>query len=42
MAAFYESMTLPGLFGSVAVFGMVAGALLLLFAKPMRRLEEGH
>jgi POT family proton-dependent oligopeptide transporter len=42
MAAFYESMTLPALFGSVAVFGMVAGALLLLFAKPMRRLEEGH
>jgi POT family proton-dependent oligopeptide transporter len=42
LAAFYESMTLPSLFGSVAAFGMVVGVLLLLFARPMRRLEEGR
>ena len=42
LAAFYESMTLPGLFGTVAAFGMAAGLLLLLFARPMRRLEEGR
>ena len=40
MAAFYESMTLPSLFGAVAVFGIGAGVLLLLFARPMRRLTE--
>jgi POT family proton-dependent oligopeptide transporter len=42
MAAFYESMTLPSLFGSIAAFGIAAGLLLLLFARPMRRLEEGR
>ena len=42
LAAFYESMTLPSLFGTVAAFGMVAGVLLLIFARPMRRLEEGR
>jgi POT family proton-dependent oligopeptide transporter len=42
MAGFYESMTLPSLFGSVAAFGVAAGLLLLLFARPMRRLEEGR
>ena len=41
MAGFYESMTLPSLFGSVAVFGAVCGLVLLLFSRPMRRLEEG-
>jgi len=40
MAGFYESMTLPTLFGSVAAFGMAAGLLLLIFSRPMRRLEE--
>jgi POT family proton-dependent oligopeptide transporter len=42
MAGFYESMTLPSLFGSVAAFGVAAGILLLLFARPMRRLEGGR
>ncbi len=42
LAGFYESMTLPTLFGTVAAFGIAAGILLLLFSKPMRRLEEGR
>ena len=42
LAAFYESMTLPTLFGTVAAVGVAAGILLLLFARPMRRLEEGR
>jgi POT family proton-dependent oligopeptide transporter len=42
LAAFYESMTLPSLFGTVAAFGIIAGILLVMFAKPMRRLEEGR
>jgi len=42
MAAFYESMTLPSLFGAVAAFGIGAGLLLLLVARPMHRLEEGR
>jgi len=41
MAAFYESMTLPSLFGTVAAFGLACGLLLLVFAKPMGRLEKG-
>jgi len=41
MAAFYESMTLPSLFGTVATFGMVCGLLLLAFARPMGKLEKG-
>jgi POT family proton-dependent oligopeptide transporter len=40
LAAFYESMTLPSLFGAVAAFGIGAGVLLLLFARPMRRLTD--
>ena len=42
LAAFYEAMTLPSLFGSVAAFGILAGILLLLFARPMGRLAEGE
>jgi POT family proton-dependent oligopeptide transporter len=42
LAAFYEAMTLPSLFGSVAAFGIAAGVLLLLFARPMRRLTEAR
>ncbi|HVR29768.1 MAG TPA: peptide MFS transporter [Thermoanaerobaculia bacterium] len=38
MAGLYGSMTLPSLFGSVAAFGVACGLLLLLFARPMRRL----
>jgi POT family proton-dependent oligopeptide transporter len=42
MAGFYESMTLPSLFGAVAAFGVACGILLLLFARPMGRLERGE
>jgi POT family proton-dependent oligopeptide transporter len=42
LAAFYESMTLPSLFGSVAAVGVVCGILMLLFARPMGRLEKGQ
>ena len=38
MAGFYDAMTLPNLFGSVAAFGIGAGILLLPFVRPMRRL----
>jgi POT family proton-dependent oligopeptide transporter len=41
VAGFYETMTLPSLFGSVAAFGMGCGLVLLLFVRPMRRLERG-
>jgi POT family proton-dependent oligopeptide transporter len=37
----YESFPLPALFGSVAGFAVVAGVLLLLVARPMRRLSGG-
>jgi POT family proton-dependent oligopeptide transporter len=40
MAGFYEAMTLPSLFGAVAAFGIAAGLLLLIFSRPMKRLEE--
>ena len=39
MAGFYQTMTLPDLFGAVAGFGIGAGIILLLFVKPMRRLD---
>jgi POT family proton-dependent oligopeptide transporter len=42
MATFYESMTLPMLFGVVAALGIACGLLLLLFSRPMLRLEEGR
>ena len=41
MAGFYEAMTLPSLFGAVGAFGIGAGVLLLLFARPLRRLTAG-
>ena len=34
----YESWSLPGLFGAVAAFTVVAGLLLLAFTRPLRRL----
>jgi POT family proton-dependent oligopeptide transporter len=40
-AGFYESMTLPSLFGSVAIFGIAAGVLLLVLARPLGRLAHG-
>ncbi len=38
MAAFYESMPLERLFGFVSVLPIVAGVLMLLFAKPLTRM----
>ncbi len=40
-AGLYESMTLPSLFGSVAIFGIAAGVLLLILARPLGRLAHG-
>ena len=40
LSGFYESMPLPTLFGAVAAFAIVAGALLLIFAKPLNRLSR--
>jgi POT family proton-dependent oligopeptide transporter len=41
MAAFYESWSLPALFGGVAGFCIVLGLLLALFVKPMKKLMGG-
>jgi hypothetical protein len=42
MASFYESMTLPTLFGVIAAIGIGCGLLLLAFARPLQRLEHGE
>jgi proton-dependent oligopeptide transporter, POT family len=39
-AGFYESMPLPALFGTVGGFAILAGLVLAIFVKPMRRLIE--
>jgi POT family proton-dependent oligopeptide transporter len=39
VAGFYESMSLPSLFGAVAAFAIVAGFLMLAFARPLNRLS---
>ena len=39
LTSFYESMPLPTLFGLVAAFGIGAGIVLALLAKPITRLE---
>jgi proton-dependent oligopeptide transporter, POT family len=41
LAAFYESLPLPWLFGAVGAFAVVAGLLLALFVKPIVRLMAG-
>ncbi len=41
LASVYESFPLPELFGIVAVFCVVAGALLMLLIRPMGRLMGG-
>ncbi|MDH4064671.1 MAG: oligopeptide:H+ symporter, partial [Acidobacteriota bacterium] len=38
VAAFYESMSLPTLFGVVAAFAIVAGIVLAAFVRPMKSL----
>ena len=40
VSSFYESWPLPSLFGAVAAFSVVAGVLLLIAARPMRRLTD--
>jgi POT family proton-dependent oligopeptide transporter len=40
VAGFYESMSLPSLFGAVAAFGVAAGVLMLVFARPLNRLSR--
>ena len=42
LAAFYESMPLPMLFGVVAAFGIGAGIVMLLLSKPITTLEGRH
>ena len=42
LAGFYESMTLPSLFGVVAAFGVGAGLLLLIVSPSLGRLERGR
>ena len=37
-AGFYESMTLPNLFGAVAAFALGAGFLFLMFSRPLNKL----
>ena len=41
LAAFYESMPLSQLFGAVSVLPIVAGLLMLAFARPLTRLMNG-
>ena len=40
VSSFYESWPLPSLFGAVAAFGILAGLVLLVLVKPIRRLTE--
>ena len=40
ISGFYESMSLPGLFGNVAALAIAAGLLLLIFARPLNRLSR--
>jgi POT family proton-dependent oligopeptide transporter len=42
LAGFYESMTLPDLFGAVAAFGIGAGVVLLFVSRSLGRLEQGR
>ena len=39
VSGFYESMSLPSLFGAVAGFAVIAGIVFLLFARPLNRLS---
>ena len=39
VAGFYESLPLPSLFGATAMFGVVAGLLLLVFSKKLNRMS---
>jgi POT family proton-dependent oligopeptide transporter len=39
-ASFYESMSLPTLFGFVGAFAVVAGLAFLVFSRPLNRLSS--
>jgi proton-dependent oligopeptide transporter, POT family len=41
LAGFYEAMPLPDLFGTVTAFAMVAGVIMLLLVRPIKRLMGG-
>ncbi len=41
LASFYESWSLPSLFGAVAAFCIVLGVALAVFVKPMKKLMGG-
>jgi POT family proton-dependent oligopeptide transporter len=41
LAAYYEAMPLPTLFGAVGLFAICAGVVLAFFVKPMVRLMGG-
>ena len=41
MAAFYEALPLPTLFGAIAAFSIGSGLVLALFVKPIQRLMGG-
>jgi proton-dependent oligopeptide transporter, POT family len=41
LAAFYEALPLPTLFGLVGAFAVGAGVVLALFVKPIVRLMSG-
>src|SRR5829696_6752624 len=43
VSGLYESLALPTLFGMIAAFAIVAGLILFVLVKPMRRLtgEDG-
>jgi POT family proton-dependent oligopeptide transporter len=41
LAAFYEALPLPMLFGAVGLFAVVAGVLLATFLRPIVRLMAG-
>jgi hypothetical protein len=38
LAGFYEAMPLPALFTNIALFGIIAGLLLLPIAPPIKRM----
>jgi POT family proton-dependent oligopeptide transporter len=40
IAGFYESMTLPTLFGVIGAIGIGCGLLLFVVSRPLARLEE--
>ena len=42
ISGLYEAWTLPSLFGAVAAFGIGAGIVMFLIARPVTRLERAH